>query len=77
MKPYPKSISNTGAQKQLNYRQSRVRMVVENDFGMLKMRWRCLSKRLDCKLGLAVNTVAACVTMHNMCETFSYTFMEE
>ena len=52
-------------------------MVVENAFGRLKMRWRCLSKRLDCKLGLAVHTVAACVTLHNMCETFSDPFMEE
>ena len=74
MKPYPENISNIGAQKQFNYRQSRARMMVENE---LKMRWRCLSKRLDCKLGLAVNTVAVCVTLHNMCETFSDLFMEE
>ena len=52
-------------------------MVIENAFGRLKMRWRCLSKRLDCKLGLAVNTVAACVTLRNMCETFGDPFMEE
>ena len=36
-----------------------------------------LVKRLDCKLGPAVHTVAACVTLHYMCETFSDPFMEE
>ena len=71
MKPYPENISNMGAQKKFNYRQSRARMVVKNAFGRLKMRWRCLSKRLDSKLGFAVNTMAACVTLHNVCETFS------
>ena len=77
MKPYPESISNTGAQKQFIYRQSRARVAVGNVLGRLKMRWRCLSKRLDCKLGLAVHTVAACVTLHYMCETFGDPFMEE
>ena len=77
MKPHPESMTNTGAQKQFNYSQSRARIVVENAFGELKMRWRCLSKRLDCKLELAVNTVAACITLHNICKTFSDQFMEE
>ena len=68
MKPYPESITNTGHKSSLiTGKQSKGG---RNAFGRLKKRWRFLSKRLDCKLGLAVNTVAACVTLHNMCETF-------
>lgn len=52
-------------------------MVVENAFGRLKMRWRCLSKRLDCNLPHVVDTVTACVILHNMCETNGDSFMEE
>lgn len=52
-------------------------MVVENAFGRLKMRWRCLSKRLDCKLKHVIDTVAACVTLHNMCELIGDSFMDE
>ena len=52
-------------------------MVVENAFGRLKMRWRCLSKRLDCKLEHVVDTVAACVTLHYMCEMIGDSFLDE
>ena len=41
------------------------------------MRWRCLSKRLDCKLEHVVDTVAACVTLHNMCEMIGDSFLDE
>ena len=77
MKPYPDNIYTTPAQKLFNYRQSRARMVVENAFGRLKMRWRCLSKRLDCHLCHVIDTVAACVILHNMCEHNGDSFMDE
>lgn len=45
-------------------------MVVENAFGRLKGRWRCLLKRLDFKLENVPNVVSACVVLHNMCELY-------
>lgn len=77
MKPYPENGFTTSSQKLYNYRQSRARMVVENSFGRLKGRWRCLSKRLDSKLKHVVDIVAACVTLHNMCEMIGDAFLME
>lgn len=70
MKPYQENARTTDAQKHFNYRQSRARMVVENAFGRLKGRWRCLQKRLDLKLDNVPNVVATCVVLHNICEEF-------
>ena len=41
---------------------------MENCFGRLKGWWRCLLKRLDFKLENVTSVVAACVTLHNICE---------
>ena len=70
MKPYQETARTTDSQKKFNYRQSRARMVVENAFGRLKGRWRCLLKRLDFKLENVPYMVSACVVLHNMCEMF-------
>ena len=52
-------------------------MVVENAFGRLKGRWRCLLKCLDCKLENVGKTVASCVVLRNMCEMFGDNFLQE
>ena len=70
MKPYPEHASMTEEMKHYNYRQSRARIVVENAFGRLKGRWRCLMKRLNCQVSNVGNIVASCVVLHNICETF-------
>ena len=68
MKPYLENSSTTAKEHHFNYRQSRARMVVENAFGRLKGRWRCLLKRIDTSVYNVPNIVSTCVVLHNICE---------
>ena len=69
MKPFPDTGNLTRQQQHFNYRQSRARMVVENAFGRLKGRWRCLLKRMDYyEIEYTTNVVASCFVLHNLCE---------
>ena len=43
-------------------------MVIENTFGKLKGRWRCLLKWLDFHIDNVPNVVVSCITLHNFCE---------
>ena len=52
-------------------------MVVENAFGRLKGRWRCLQKRLDFKLSNVPKVVASCVILHNICELYGDMCLDE
>ena len=52
-------------------------MVVENAFGRLKGRWRCMLKRMDFKLENVPHVVSACIVVHNMCELYGDNFLEE
>ena len=67
MKPYIQNGNTSGQQRLLNDRQSRARMTVENTFGKLKGRWRCLMKRMDVSVNSVPNIAARCVTLHNFC----------
>lgn len=40
--------------------------MVENAFGRLKARWRCLSKRIDVNYKLVPKVIAVCCTLHNI-----------
>ena len=69
MKPYLETPNITAGEINFNYRQSRARMVVENAFGCLKGRWRCLLKRIDSNLANVPNMIGSCIVLHNICET--------
>ena len=77
MKPYLENASTTPQQRNFNYRQSRARMVVENAFGRLKGRWRCLLKRIDSHVSNVLNIVSSCVVLHNICEIYGDHCLQE
>ena len=77
MKPYVENAQTSPEAKYFNYRQSRARMVVENSFGRLKGRWRCLLKRMDCQLQNVNKIVGSCVVLHNICELVGDRCLEE
>ncbi|KAK7884157.1 hypothetical protein WMY93_027280 [Mugilogobius chulae] len=69
LKPYHDNGRLTQEQKLYNRKTSKVRVVVENAFGRLKGRWRCLMKRNDCGLELTKRMILACCALHNLCES--------
>lgn len=77
MKPYPENEHTPADKKLFNYRQSHARMVVENSFGHLKGRWRCLLKQMDFSLENVLAVVAACAVLHNICEMYGDNFRDE
>ena len=74
MKPFSDNGRLTDSQTRFNYRLSKARMVVENAFGRLKGRWRCLLKRNDNALKNVPNVVASCCVLHTLCETWGESF---
>ena len=77
MKAFPDNGRLSSQQKMFNYRLSRARVVVEHAYGRLKGRWRCLLKRLDINVKDVSELVAACCTLHNVCEVHGDTFDED
>ena len=65
MKPYP-SRGITRANRIFNYRLSRARRIVENAFGILVQRWRCLLSTLQLCPEHAELVAMACCVMHNL-----------
>ena len=72
MKPYVHHGSISDRQKM--YCHSRARMVVENTFGRLKARWRCLLKQNDTATDDVPVLVMACCVLHNICEVHKEQF---
>lgn len=64
MKPFPRRGLDHG-QQVFNYRLSRARRVVENAFGILANRFRCLLSTLQVHVDTAALVVRSCVTLHN------------
>lgn len=74
MKAFPDNGRLSSQQKVFNYRLSRARVVVEHAYGRLKGRWRCLLKRLDIDVQNVPELIAACCTLHNICEVHGDSF---
>lgn len=68
MKGYSQQVELTQDKIHYTHTLSSARMVVENAFGRLKGRWRCLLKRNDVDIHLITDVVAACCILHNICE---------
>lgn len=76
MKGFPRTnISND--HEVFNNRLSITRMVVENAWGRLKARWRCLLKRNDSKLENIIDIICCCCTLHNICEVHRGQFCDQ
>jgi hypothetical protein len=75
MKPYP-GMGLDDERTHYNYRQSRARMCIENAFGRLKGRWRCLRTDIENHITLVPSMVVACCILHNICEMQGENFCE-
>uniref|UniRef100_A0A8C5A4H2 DDE Tnp4 domain-containing protein n=1 Tax=Gadus morhua TaxID=8049 RepID=A0A8C5A4H2_GADMO len=60
-----------------NKRVCRARVVLENAFGRLKGRWRCLLKRNDSSIELAKTMIVACYALDNLCEKHAEDYQTE
>ena len=65
MKPFPLRFL-TPRQRIFNYRLSRARRIVENGFGILANRWRCLLTTLGLHPKNVKAVVKGCLTLHNL-----------
>jgi len=66
MRPYPgRGLSNT--QRVFNYRLSRARQTIENNFGILVARLRILKTTIVAKVENIDNIVKAVTVLHNFC----------
>ncbi|XP_051907345.1 uncharacterized protein LOC127591319 isoform X6 [Hippocampus zosterae] len=76
MTPFRDTEDLTPEQVAYNSRLNRARSVLEAALGRLKGRWRCLTKKLDCKVELAREMAIACCVLHNICEEHGDDFQE-
>ena len=68
MKPYPGIGNLTRSQRNFNRELSKLRVNVENAFGLLKGRWRCLGTgELYEDIELVSHTIIACCILHDIC----------
>jgi len=67
--PY-KNVGRQLIQKQtyFNLKHSQTRIKVEQAFGLLKGRWRCLLHNLEVSFEIVSHIITACCILHNICE---------
>ena len=67
MKPYPETAAMTESQRDFNKALSSARVVVEQAYGLLKGRWRCLLTKLDESFDKVPDTITVYCIWHNIC----------
>ena len=67
MKPFKQTRTLTESQSRYNRALSQARVVIEQAFGILKGRWRCLYKPMEEKTSRVPITIMACCILHNIC----------
>lgn len=72
-KPYTGML--TAEEESFNCYLSSARIAVENAFGRLKARWRCVLKRIDVKYSFVPQLVSAICVLHNIVEINKEVFM--
>lgn len=55
-------------QTYFNLKHSQTRIKVEQAFGLLKGRWRCLLHNLEISFEIVSHVITACCILHNICE---------
>ena len=74
LKPYKESGNVSNEEIYFNNCLCRCRVIVENVFGRLKGRFRCLSKLLETNVENTIIVITACCILHNFCELHKQTF---
>ncbi|XP_077340586.1 uncharacterized protein LOC143984150 [Lithobates pipiens] len=77
LKSFPDNDRLTPEQQTYNKKTSRAWVIVENAFGRLKGRWRCLMKRNDSDIKLDKSMVLTCCALHNLCESHGEDFHQD
>lgn len=67
MRPY-RATALSPTQQRFNEYADAARTVLAVAFGRLRGRWRCLTKRNDTDVSFLPTLIAACCTLHNICE---------
>lgn len=70
LRPYSRRhLGDNEPDKMFNHRWSRARGVVENAFGILAARWRCIRGHLEVQPEFLDKVVVASCCLHNMTQT--------
>ena len=67
IKPYADRRRLSPEERKFNIKLSAMRSVVERAFGMLKLRWRLVYKKVEQKTRTLKKTVIAACILHNIC----------
>ena len=74
VKPFYQDHRLDPVETKFNRSLSSTRVVVEQAFGLLKARWRCLLKRLDNKVENVSKIIITCCVLHNICQKMKMFF---